>query len=201
MIGYIRGIVSHNFVDHCLIDVQGVGYRVFIAATTRQKLSVGAEALLFTYLNVREDAMMLYGFYTQDEYELFLKLTSVSGIGPKVALGILSAIQPDAFRLAVATKNLAVLTKLPGIGKKTAERVIVELHDKIGAIADSSLPDGAPTMSSVAAAGGDALQQASAALMALGYTQAEIMPILQKCGCDKTVEELIKLVLREFGGR
>ena len=82
MIGYVRGQVSHLFVDYCFIDVQGVGYRLHISAATRQKLSVGTAVTLFTYLNVREDALLLYGFYSSDEYELFLQLISVAGIGP-----------------------------------------------------------------------------------------------------------------------
>nr|WP_092067207.1 Holliday junction branch migration protein RuvA [Dendrosporobacter quercicolus]NSL46462.1 Holliday junction branch migration protein RuvA [Dendrosporobacter quercicolus DSM 1736]SDL51351.1 Holliday junction DNA helicase subunit RuvA [Dendrosporobacter quercicolus] len=199
MIGYVRGIVSHIFGDYCFIDVQGVGYRVYIAASTRQKLNTGTEASLFTYLNVREDALMLYGFYTQDEYQLFLKLTSVGGIGPKVALGILSAISPDAFRLAVGSKNLTVLTKIPGIGKKTAERIIVELHDKIGVVGTDSQLNKEEQI--VVDETDDATQQALAALTALGYTQAEVMPAINRHGAAKSVQELIKLVLRDFGGR
>lgn len=198
MIGYVRGIVSHLFPDYCFIDVQGVGYRIYIAASTRQRLNAGTEASLFTYLNVREDALLLYGFYTQDEYELFLQLTSVGGIGPKVALGILSAINPDAFRMAVSAKNVTILTKIPGIGKKTAERIIVELHDKIGLPAGVSQPD--QEQLSVGDTD-DVIQQACAALTALGYTQAEFMPVLNKNRTEKSVQALIKLVLREFGGR
>lgn len=199
MIGYVRGIVSHIFADYCFVDVHGVGYRVYISAATRQKLTMGTEASLFTYLSVREDALLLYGFYTQDEYELFLKLTSVSGIGPKVALGILSAIHPDAFRMAVSAKNFAVLTKLPGIGKKTAERIVLELHDKIGVIAADS--DQGNDEQIITADKDDIIQQASAALAALGYSQAEFMPVINKNRAVKSVQELIKLVLREFGGR
>ena len=124
MIGYVRGQVSHLFVDYCFIDVQGVGYRLHISAATRQKLSVGTAVTLFTYLNVREDALLLYGFYTQPEYDLFNKLISVSGIGPKVAMGMLSAITVDNLCRAIQQKQLGILTKLPGIGKKSAERLI-----------------------------------------------------------------------------
>ena len=91
MIGYVRGIVTHLFKESCYVDVHGVGYRVYVPTTTRQQLTEGHEATLFTYLNVREDAMQLYGFWTEEEYELFILLISVSGIGPKVGLGILSA--------------------------------------------------------------------------------------------------------------
>ena len=96
MIGYVRGIVTHLFKESCYVDVHGVGYRVYVPTTTRQQLIEGHEAMLFTYLNVREDAMQLYGFWTEEEYELFILLISVSGIGPKVGLGILSGMTPEA---------------------------------------------------------------------------------------------------------
>ena len=197
MIGYVHGQVSHLFADYCFVDVQGVGYRLHISAATRQKLSVGTAVTLFTYLNVREDALLLYGFYSSDEYELFLQLISVAGIGPKVALGILSTVSPDDFRIAVSQKNIGLLTKIPGIGKKTAERLILELKDKIGAIATgAAMSDEAST---VINANDDVVSQALQALLALGYSQAEVAPVLRKStGSVKTVEEAIKLVLREM---
>ncbi len=197
MIGYVRGEVSHLFPDSCFVDVQGVGYRLHISAATRQKLVAGESATLYTYLNVREDALMLYGFYATDEYDMFLQLIGVTGIGPKVALGILSAVSPDGFRLAVSQKNLGILTKIPGIGKKTAERLILELKDKIGEATGAGEEIGgqagwiAPT--------DDVQSQALMALLALGYSQGEIQPVLRKvAGTAQTVEEAIKLVLREM---
>ncbi len=126
MIGYVRGIVTHLFKESCYVDVHGVGYRVYVPTTTRQQLIEGHEATLFTYLNVREDAMQLYGFWTEEEYELFILLISVSGIGPKVGLGILSGMTPEAFKLAVINGQVQQLTKLPGIGKKSAERLVLD---------------------------------------------------------------------------
>lgn len=205
MIGYVKGIVTHLFTDYCFIDVQGIGYRVFIPNSTRQKLTVGQPATLFTYLNVREDALTLHGFSTQEEYELFLSLISVSGIGPKVAAGVLSAITPQNFRAAVSTNNAAMLTKLPGVGKKTAERIILELKDKLGltagydgAVAGQTAPDtGLP---------GDVLQEAMQALAALGYNHAEITPVIKKiyerenkATGGLSLEQLIRLTLKEFG--
>lgn len=200
MIGYLKGTVTHLFAEYCFLDVQGVGYRVFVPASTRQQLNTGAAVTLFTHLNVREDALLLYGFATADEYELFQHLITITGVGPKVALGVLSAITPADFRAAVSRKDAALLTRIPGIGKKTAERMILELKDRMG------LPD-AP-----AAAGGkaalssdgpqDARQEALAALVSLGYSQGEIVPVLQKVqGGSQTAEELIKLVLKEFARR
>lgn len=196
MIGYLRGTISHLFTDSCFIDVQGVGYRVFVPQSTRQNLSKGRETTLFTYLNVREDALLLYGFGSQQEYELFVLLTSVSGIGPKVALGILSAISPVDFMLAVGQKNWGYLTKIPGVGKKTAERIVLELKDRIG----EAGPDN--SAAATAAAAGDSIQaEALAALLSLGYTQQELLPLLRKYAEATSVEMMIKLVLKEFAGR
>jgi len=199
MIGYVRGTVSHLLVDYCLIDVQGIGYRVFIADSTRQKIAVGVVVSLFTYMHVREDALLLYGFYTQDEYELFLLLTSITGIGPKVAMGILSSIDAKQFRIAISQKNIGILTKLPGIGKKTAERLLLELKDKIGVVTDEDIVESQITNTSTIS--GDVIHEALQALLALGYNQNEILPILKRIGKNNcSVEELIKLALREFMG-
>lgn len=194
MIGYLKGTITHLVTDHCFIDVQGVGYRVFIPGATRQKLSIGKVSSLFTHMHVREDAILLYGFYTEDEYDLFLTLTSINGIGPKVAMGILSAIDPKQFCLAISTKNIGMLTKLPGIGKKTAERMLLELKDKIGPITDDGVTD-----LTVNVASGDIVEEGIQALIALGYNQNEIMPIVKRIGKNvESVESLIKLALREF---
>ena len=127
MIGYIKGRVTALFKDFCFLETGGIGYRIFISDKTRQQLMTGEEAKLFTYMAVREDAILLYGFLGQEEQELFLLLISISKIGPKVAMGILSAMTPAAFVGAVKAQNVTQLTKLPGIGKKTAERLLVEL--------------------------------------------------------------------------
>lgn len=197
MIGYIKGIVSHIFKDSCFVDVHGVGYRAYIPVSTMDTLTIGKEATLFTYMNVREDAIVLYGFATQDEYDLFMLLIGVNGVGPKVALGIISAGSPDGFRLAVHRKDMKLLTKLPGIGKKTAERIVLELQDKIGTVSDDgesgivsdgmSIPDGIAS-------------EALAALTSLGYTSQEVMPAIEaKAPQCQTVEQLLKEVLRTLG--
>ena len=141
MIGYIRGKVTALFKDACFLEAGGIGYRIFISDKTRQQLVSGEEAKLLTYMAVREDAILLYGFLGEEEYELFLLLISISKIGPKVAMGILSAMTPSAFVGAVKTQSVTKLTKLPGIGKKTAERLLVELKDKIGAFAVEDVPE------------------------------------------------------------
>ena len=206
MIGYVKGVVTHLFTDYCFVDVQGIGYRIFIPNSTRQKLAVGQTATLFTYLNVREDALTLHGFYSQEEYDLFLSLISVSGIGPKVAAGILSTITPQNFRSAISANNAAILTKLPGIGKKTAERIILELKDKmgIGTEFDASVSGEIAADSNLT---GNILQEAIQALIALGYNHAEITPVIKKIyqregmTTELSLEQLIRLTLKEFGRR
>lgn len=196
MIGYVEGTVSHAFADSCFVNVGGVGYRVFIASSTRNRLKIGQAVRLFTYLSVREDAMTLYGFLTQEEYDLFMHLTGVSGIGPKVALGILSAIEPNAFCKAVGQKQTAVLVKLPGIGKKTAERIIVELHDKLSQFVGAE--EAEENIDADLSIAEDNTSEIVQALVGLGYTQAEVLPIVKRLDLTKPIEILIKEALREF---
>ena len=196
MIGFLRGQVAALKADYCLLDVNGVGYRVFVAGSTRNKLRLNEETQLFTYMNVYQDGITLYGFASEDEYDIFQLLIGVSGIGPKVALGILSSITVDGLCKAIQNKQATVLTKLPGIGKKSAERLILELKDKVGfATSDAeeilSLDMEGPV-------GDDIISEAQAALMALGYGQAEIAPVLKKATKCKTTEEIIKLALKQL---
>lgn len=201
MIGYLKGVISHIFVNSCFIDVHGVGYRTYAPASTLDTLCVGQEAMLYTYMSVREDAIVLYGFATQDEYDLFMLLIGVNGVGPKVALGILSAGTADSFRLAVHQKDIKGLTKMPGIGKKTAERIVLELQDKIGPVAseDAGTADlgnaDAPGLSGI-------LSETLAALTSLGYSEQEVLPVAESnmAGCT-TVEQLLKATLKALGSR
>lgn len=201
MIGSIKGKVAYLANEYCLLETNGgVGYRVFMPAAHLGELTVGAETRVHTYMAVREDAILLFGFLTQDYYNLFLMLLSISGVGPKVALGILSAVKPDAFYLAVRSRDLKVLTKLPGIGKKTAERLLLELKDKVGGIGDDD--DG--SFADVAAFSGDsAVNEAIEALSALGYSNSEIMPALKQIPnkAEQTSEAIIKQALKLFAGR
>ena len=129
MIGFINGRVDHIGTGFCLVEAQGVGYRIFMNASDLGRLAVDQRIKIYTYLSVREDALQLYGFLSYDMYSLFTKLITVSGIGPKVALGVLSATKTDAFFLAIRNRDIKYLTKLPGIGKKTAERMLLELKN------------------------------------------------------------------------
>lgn len=199
MIGYLKGLIDQLQAETCFIDVRGVGYRLFLPASTREKLAVGMEAKLYTYLNVREDALLLFGFATQEEHEMFLSLLSVTGVGPKMALAILSGMKPEGIRLAIGRKDLTALTRISGVGKKTAERIVLELRDKLGTIGvEAALPGSADAVDTA----GGAAKEALAALVALGYSQAEIVPRLGKISANaETAEDMIRAVLREMVGR
>lgn len=198
MIGYIRGKVTALFKDACFLEAGGIGYRIFISDKTRQQLVSGEEAKLLTYMAVREDAILLYGFLGEEEYELFLLLISISKIGPKVAMGILSAMTPSAFVGAVKTQSVTKLTKLPGIGKKTAERLLVELKDKVGAFSVEPLSDDGRA-AAPSAEGNPAADEAVKALMSLGYEMDEITPVLGRLsGSYDNVSKLVSAALREF---
>ena len=150
---------------------------------------------MFTYMNVREDAVVLYGFLTQDEYDLFMLLIGVNGVGPKVANGILSADRTDRLRLAVANKEIGVLTKMPGIGKKTAERIVLELQDKIGT-GDGAAGTAASAEPAVSGIG----DEVTAALTGLGYSVQEAGPVVERLAPDyETVEDLLRACLRALG--
>ena len=197
MIGYLKGDISHVFAEYCFINVNGVGYRVFVPESTRRKLHASQQALLYTYLNVREDAMLLFGFISQEEYELFMKLIAVTGIGPKAALLILSAVSAEEFCIAIGQRNLALLTKIPGIGKKTAERLVLELKDKLGSMGASASGDS--TENDISSVPADKEREVMTALTALGYSQSEVLPVLRRIGRENmTLEETIKAALREF---
>lgn len=202
MIGAIKGTVAYLGPDFCIIDTAGgVGYRVFMPSAHLQQLAVGHNVRVHTHTAVREDAILLYGFLTQEYYELFELLLTVSGVGPKMALGILSAIKPDSFYLAIQSKDMRVLCKLPGIGKKTAERMLLELKDKVGSgFVDES---GKEIAESVAAGGSTGIAEAMEALASLGYSNSEIMPILKQIpnASSLSCEEILPQALKLFAKR
>ena len=197
MIGFLRGQVAALKTDYCLLDVNGVGYRVFVAGSTRNKLRLKEEAQLFTYMNVYQDGITLYGFASEEEYDIFQLLIGVSGIGPKVALGILSAITVESLCKAIQNKQATVLTKLPDIGKKSAELQILDLKDKVAFAAADDVEE-ILTLDLEGPIGDDVMSEAQAALVALGYSQAEIAPVLKKATKCKTTEDVIKLALKQL---
>ncbi len=135
MIAYVRGVLDHKEPNRVVVDIGGIGYEVFIPLSTYQKLSaVGDQVKLFTYHHVREDITALYGFLSSEEKEIFEMVLTISGVGTKVALSILSAMSADVFRRSIAQGDIKTLTKIPGIGKKSAERMVLELKGKIGTV-------------------------------------------------------------------
>lgn len=200
MIGYLRGSLLFVAPEYVIVDTNGVGYRVFMTGSSLARLDKSSEVKLHVYTNVREDAIQLYGFLDYEEYNIFLKLITVSGIGPKVALGILSAINPDGFRLAVLNQDIKAMTKLPGVGKKTAERLLLELRDKLGFSSEEKVQTAQNDF--IGNGSGSAYDEALQALIALGYDKSEVLPMLKQCAQENlSVEEIIKAVLKGFAGR
>lgn len=197
MFYYVNGTVSHIEAQLAVIDCAGVGYACKTTNYTISMLKHGEAAKLFTYLNVREDAMDLYGFSALEELNLFQQLISVSGVGPKAALSILSATTPGNLALAIITGDERILTSAPGIGKKIAQRVILELKDKMAKQqGGSSIENYAGSASTVIPENKRA--EASAALSVLGYAQAEINTILAGIDLEAfSLEQIIKLALKK----
>lgn len=198
MIGSLKGAVGALGTDCCIIETAGgVGYRVFMPAAHLAQLALGRQVQVQVHTAVREDAIILYGFLSREYYDLFELLLSVSGVGPKMALGILSAVKPEAFYLAVQSRDLKVLTKLPGIGKKTAERMLLELKDKVGGLTEEV---GSDLGEAVASGGSGAVAEAIEALASLGYSNSEIMPVLKQIPQADALssEEILKQALKLF---
>lgn len=188
MYSYIKGTIEELYLDHIVIDNNNIGYRINVSSNTLKDLQLGNMAKIYTKLIVREDDMSLCGFSTKEELEMFELLTSVSKIGPKVGLGILSFASPRQLGAYIVSEDIAKMSKAPGVGKKTAERIILELKDKI----DKQNIEFEPTLLSQAPV---AVSQDEAvdALIALGYSTAEAKEAVDKC--KKTglnIEDIIK---------
>jgi Holliday junction DNA helicase RuvA len=197
MIATLTGTIVSKAPTEVVLDVRGVGYALAIPLSTCEKLGEpGSEARLFTHLHVREDALLLYGFATEEERSLFRLLLSVSGIGPKMGLGMLSGIPVAELRAHLASGNLAALTAVPGIGRKLAERLVLELRDRLGK------QEGALAGIPAADAGKERVRgEALLALTSLGYQRPAAEKALRGAlaelnGADHSVETLIKLALR-----
>ena len=195
MIGRLRGTLVYKQPPALMIDVQGVGYELEASLTTFQGLPVtGEELTLYTHLLVREDAHALYGFATTDERALFRSLIKVSGIGAKLALLILSGMSVAEFGRCVQDGNAAALVRLPGIGKKTAERLVIEMRDRI-ASPGVELPAAILPLEEPMAV--NPIEEAVGALIALGYKPPEASPMIQRIGDDTlTSEQLIRAALQ-----
>jgi holliday junction DNA helicase RuvA len=201
VIGFLRGKLAAKHPPVLLMDVGGVGYEVEAPMSTFYGLpGVGAEVMLHTHLVVREDAHILFGFGTERERSLFRELIKISGVGPRIALGILSGVTVDEFHRCVEAQDAASLTRIPGIGRKTAERLIIEMRDRLKALASGQPfevrgPAGGPAQASNPQA------EAFSALVALGYKPPEVTRLLQKVDQSvTTTEELIRHALRAVSG-
>lgn len=198
MYAFIEGRVCEKTTNSLVLEAGGIGYQLNCSMTTLQEAPpMGEKMRCYTYLSVREDAMELFGFATKEEKQLFLSLTGISGVGAKTALGLLGAMPLRDLNLAILLGDVNALSRAPGIGKKTAQRIVLELKDKVEQ-QDVSVPvgTGAPTAPVV----GDAQREAQAALQALGYTSAEAARAINLVRDQAdTVDALIMLALRQIG--
>lgn len=191
MIDYIIGKINYIGEGYFLLENQGLGYRINTSTNTLIQLSQGDEnQYIYTELIVREDSMSLYGFVKEDEIQMFKLLLTVSKIGPKVACGILSTLKPSQIQKAIMLKDISTLCKCPGVGKKTGERLVLELKDKVeGTFYDDSTEEIMESMDN----------EAAEALMALGYSRFEAQKALQGTDLSNmSVEDMIKLGLRKL---
>lgn len=199
MIGRIQGKIIEKQAPDLLVDVQGVGYEVLVSLNPFFDIpAVGETVTLHTHFVVREDAQQLYGFAKLSERSLFRHLIKVNGVGPKMALAILSGMSAADFSLAVHSNDVATLVKLPGVGKKTAERLLIEMRDKIGDIDATASRAGS---GSRAAAKPDIAQEAESALIALGYKPTDAAKIISRVANEAVTDagELIRLALKSMG--
>lgn len=188
MIGIVRGVLVDRGADEVVIDVNGVGYRVRVTPRTLVALDPGEEAVLHTHLHVREDALVLFGFETKAERATFELLCGATGVGPKLALSILAVHDPVALRRALLDDDVASLTLVPGVGKRTAQKLLVELKVRFELPDLETVPAGAPTPRA----------EVRAALTGLGYEADEVREVLASLPDDEPVEELLRRALRQL---
>ena len=188
MIGKIKGKIEYIRDNYVIVDVSGVGYKIFSTAYTLGKISGKESVELFVHTYVREDILALYGFLTLEELEMFELLISITGIGPKAAIGILTIATPKTIKTAILNEDASILTKVSGIGKKTADRVILELQNKIADLPQGDKDD--------AIVDSDAIE----ALMTMGYNVTEAREALKMVPADvKDISQRIKLALQSLG--
>lgn len=201
MIYSLRGKLIHVGENTAVIECGGVGY---LCSTTRTTLNAlpaqGSEVMLYTYMNVREGAIDLFGFATIAEQNCFRRLTSVSGVGPKVALGILSELKPDQLMLSLVSQDVKSLTRAPGVGKKLAERILLELRDKVKNEELSQQLQQVSQVSDQLASGSGNIAEAVSALVVLGYSQSEAARAIAGQTAETSVQDLIKTGLKKLAG-
>ena len=196
MFYYLRGQVA--LIDQTLVvlDCGGVGFSVNTTTNTLSRLKIGSDARLYTYCAIREDAFDIYGFDSRQELDTFKLLIAINGVGAKAALAILSSVSPDGLQMAVVTQNEKLLTAAPGVGKKIAQRILLELKDKLGAVTELDFRNGSPEAAAPAMPGSKAAE-AVQALQTLGYDQTTINAVMKGIDVEHLeVQEIIKQALR-----
>ena len=199
MIGFVRGNLVEKGSDHVIVDNQGIGYLIYTPESVLNELPpIGNIVKIHTFMYVREDQLALYGFLTRDDLEIFKMLIGVSGIGPKGALGILSTISPNQFRIAVLSGDSKTISKSPGIGPKTAQKLIIELKDKMKI--EDVFEDDIPADLNGSDYDQDAGKEAVMALVSLGYSESEAFAALKKITLtpDMDSETILKLALKKM---
>ncbi len=197
MLYNIKGKLTVSDVNFIVVECGGVGFKCFTTLNTVKNIGkIGDEINVFTYLAVREDAMDLYGFATLDELNAFKLLITVSGIGPKAAAAILSELAPDRLAICIASGDAKAITKAQGVGKKTAERVVLELKDKMGAITVGNASDVVSSVATVGESSNSA--EAVEALVALGYSQSDAAVVVGSMDKSLSVDEMIRNGLKQL---
>jgi len=198
MLYSVRGKLIQTTATGAVVECGGVGFLCQTTLNTLKTLKPGSEVMLYTYLNVREDAMELFGFATKTELDTFKTLISVSGVGPKAGLALLSELSPEQVAMAIATDDVKTITRAQGIGKKIAQRIVLELKDKLAKAAATDSGFAPVSATAVSAAGGN-VSKAIEALGVLGYAPAEVSPVLAEFDGNLPVEQLIAMTLRQMG--
>ena len=198
MLYSVRGKLIHMTSNCAVVECGGVGFNCQTTINTLKTLRIGSEVTLFTYLNVREDAMELFGFASKTELDTFKTLIGVSGVGPKAGLAVLSKLSPEQVAMAIATDDIKTITRAQGIGKKIAQRIVLELKDKLAkaAVTDNSFANIGAGAASVS---GGNVPKAIEALGVLGYSPSDVSPVLATLDSSLPVEQLIAQTLKQMG--
>ena len=195
MISFIRGLVADTTENAVILENNGIGYEIFMTGSSIEQVSrIDGEVKIHTYFQVREDAMQLYGFLSKDDLEMFRLLLNVNGIGPKAALGVLAGLTADELRFAVLSDDIKTISKAPGIGKKTAQKLILELKDKLKLAHEQEAASVSGSLIH------DGRQEAAEALIALGYSSTDAMKAVRKVTdvSPDDVEALLKAALKQL---
>lgn len=199
MIYNVRGTLTYTDINYAVVECGGVGFKCFVSMTTLKELPpLGKEANLYTYLAVREDAMDLFGFATQQELDAFKLLITVSGVGPKAAMAVLSVLPPDRLSIAVSSGDVKSIQSAQGVGKKTAERIVLELKDKMLGIAPSNA---AAVQSIQAVASNSDAQEAVEVLVSLGFNQSDAATVVGAMDNGLSVDDMIRKGLKQLSSQ